>query len=55
MTHTWGLTASGLDRAEGLVESGIEVLTVSVSGDTGYDMGPVRELLEYRNSVNRQG
>ena len=52
VTHTWGLFASNLDSAEGLVEAGVEVITVAISGDTGYDLGPVREMLEFRNAVN---
>ena len=52
VTHTRGIQAANLDSAEALVEAGVGVLTTSVSGDTGYDFGPVRELLELRDSVN---
>jgi probable F420-dependent oxidoreductase len=40
------------ERAEGLVAAGVTYLTVGIGGDgTGYDLGPLRELLQWRDTA----
>lgn len=52
VTHTFGVFPRNVDEAEGLVEAGVEVITISISGAGGYDLAPLRELIEYRNAFN---
>jgi probable F420-dependent oxidoreductase len=48
-----GVPADKLEeRAEQLVGAGVTYLTVGIGGDgTGYDLGPVRELVEFRDAT----
>jgi probable F420-dependent oxidoreductase len=51
--HVIGIPrGKGEERAEGLVDAGVTFLTVGIGGDgTGYDLGPVRELVQFRDRV----
>jgi probable F420-dependent oxidoreductase len=52
--HTWGGVPAGMhDVAEGLYAAGVSQLIVGLGGDgKGYDLAPLRELLEWRDRVN---
>jgi hypothetical protein len=40
-------------RAESLVEAGVDSITVGIGGDgSGYDLGPLRELVQWRDRRN---
>ena len=50
--RTWGVNAGKLDAADGLVEAGVTHLIMGIGGDgKGYDLGPVRELVQYRDAA----
>ena len=48
VTRVWAVPAGNLERADALHAAGVGVLTISVSGPD-YDLGPVRELLQWRD------
>jgi hypothetical protein len=48
--RTWGIQADALDTADDLVAAGVQHLIVGIGGDgRGYDLGAVRELIDWRN------
>jgi probable F420-dependent oxidoreductase len=51
----WGVDRSDIDAgAEALHAAGVSFLTVGIGGDgTGYDLGPVRELVQWRDGLRR--
>jgi alkanesulfonate monooxygenase SsuD/methylene tetrahydromethanopterin reductase-like flavin-dependent oxidoreductase (luciferase family) len=51
--RVWGVDRDALETsAEPLYDAGIRFMTVGIGGDgTGYDLGPVRELVQWRDSV----
>jgi probable F420-dependent oxidoreductase len=51
--HVIGVPRDEIEsRAEALVDAGVTFLTTGIGGDgTGYDLGPVRELLQFRDRV----
>ncbi|HEX4752484.1 MAG TPA: LLM class F420-dependent oxidoreductase [Solirubrobacterales bacterium] len=51
-----GSQASILEHADALAEAGVDELTVGVGGGPdGYDLGEVRELLQWRDARNARG
>jgi probable F420-dependent oxidoreductase len=51
--RTWGIQADALDTANDLVAAGVQHLIVGIGGDgRGYDLGPVRELIAWRDRAN---
>jgi probable F420-dependent oxidoreductase len=49
--RTWGIQAEALDAADALVDAGVTHLIVGVGGDgSGYDLGPLRELVAWRDA-----
>ena len=53
IVHTRGISASDLERAAQLHEAGVGVITVGLDGHGDrYDLGPLRELLTWRDEVN---
>ena len=50
--RVWGVDSADVeDSAEPLHAAGVTFLTVGIGGDgTGYDLGPVRELVQWRDS-----
>jgi len=52
--RTWGIQADALDSAGDLHAAGVEHLIIGVGGDgEGYDLGAVRELVQWRDATNR--
>jgi probable F420-dependent oxidoreductase len=51
--RTWGLHGNVLEHVDALREAGVEHVIVGIGGDgKGYDLGPVRELLAWRDGHN---
>jgi probable F420-dependent oxidoreductase len=51
--HTWGAQAGLLENADDLHAAGVSQFIVGIGGDgSGYDLGPLRELLSWRDSAN---
>jgi probable F420-dependent oxidoreductase len=51
--RTWGVRGNVLEHADELVEAGVQQLIVGIGGDGhGYDLGPLRELVAWRDRVN---
>jgi probable F420-dependent oxidoreductase len=51
---TWGVRGDVVERAESLHAAGVEHVIVGIGGDgRGYDLGPLRELVGWRDRVNR--
>jgi probable F420-dependent oxidoreductase len=51
--RTWGLHGNLLEHVDGLREAGVEHVIVGIGGDgSGYDLGPVRELVAWRDGLN---
>lgn len=49
--RTWGVNAGQLEKAEALRDAGVGHLIMGIGGDgTGYDLGPVRELVQWRDA-----
>ncbi len=49
--RTWGVDAGQLEKAEALRDAGVTHLIMGIGGDgTGYDLGPVRELVQWRDA-----
>jgi probable F420-dependent oxidoreductase len=47
--HSWSVEAGEVERAEALADAGIGHVLVKINGsDRGYDLGPVRELVQWR-------
>jgi probable F420-dependent oxidoreductase len=56
IVHTRGVMRGTLEAADGLYEAGVGVVTIGIGGDgSGYDIGPVRELLAWRDRINAGG
>ncbi|HMJ32781.1 MAG TPA: LLM class F420-dependent oxidoreductase [Baekduia sp.] len=51
--RTWGIQADALDSADDLLAAGVDHLIVGLGGDgKGYDLGAVRELVQWRDGAN---
>jgi probable F420-dependent oxidoreductase len=49
--HTWGVNAGSLEAAEPLLEAGVRHFIMGLGGDgKGYDLAPLRELVEWRDA-----
>lgn len=47
--HSWSVEVDEIERAEDLANAGIRHILVKINGsDRGYDLGPVRELVAWR-------
>lgn len=52
--RVWGTFGSVHDEAEGFAAAGIQEVTIGIGGDgRGYDLAPLRELLEWRDRYNQ--
>jgi probable F420-dependent oxidoreductase len=52
--HTWGMQGALLDHADELIDAGVQHLILGIGGDGhGYDLGPLRELVAWRDARNR--
>ena len=52
--RTWAIQAEALGDADALVEAGVRHLIIGVGGDgSGYDLGPLRELVQWRDNINK--
>jgi probable F420-dependent oxidoreductase len=52
ITRVWGVQADAIESAEALRAAGVTQLTVGIGGDgRGYDLGPLRELVQWRDAV----
>lgn len=53
--RTWGVRGDIVEHAEPLAAAGVQHLILGVGGDGhGYDLGPLRELVAWRDRVNAQ-
>jgi probable F420-dependent oxidoreductase len=51
--RTWGVHGEVLEHVDELHEAGVQHVIVGIGGDgSGYDLGPVRELVAWRDRVN---
>ena len=51
--RSWSVGGDRVEHAEALRAAGVQQLVVGLSGDgSGYDLGPVRELIAWRDGVN---
>ena len=51
--RTWGVRDNIVEQADALVEAGVTHLITGIGGDgKGYDLGPLRELVAWRDRVN---
>jgi probable F420-dependent oxidoreductase len=51
--RTWGVRENIVEQADELLEAGVRHLIVGIGGDGhGYDLGQLRELVAWRDSVN---
>jgi len=51
--RTWGIHDDVLEHVDDLVAAGVQHVIVGVGGDgTGYDLGPLHELIAWRDRVN---
>lgn len=51
--RTWGLHGNVLEHVDDLVAAGVQHVIVGLGGDgKGYDLGPLRELIAWRDRVN---
>ena len=51
--RVWGAGSSTLEQADGLADAGVHEITLGVGGDGhGYDLGQLRELVEWRDRRN---
>ncbi len=51
--RVWGVQGNVMDHAQGFAEAGISEVTIGIGGDGSvYDLGPLRELLQWRDSYN---
>ena len=56
VVHTRGVMSGVHDVADELHAAGVGVITIGIGGDgQRYDLGPVRELLQWRDRVNAAG
>jgi probable F420-dependent oxidoreductase len=52
ITPVWGIRGASLEIAEGLYRAGVGVFTTGIGGKDGrYDLGPLRELLAWRDGL----
>jgi probable F420-dependent oxidoreductase len=52
ITRVWGIRGASLEIAEGLYRAGVGVFTTGIGGKDGrYDLGPLRELLAWRDGL----
>jgi probable F420-dependent oxidoreductase len=51
ITPVWGVQDGKVEVAEGLRAAGVTHLTVGIGGESGYDLGPLRELLQWRDAL----
>ena len=51
IAHVWGVRDGASRRAEALRDAGVTHFTVGIGGETGYDLGPLRELLQWRDAL----
>jgi probable F420-dependent oxidoreductase len=53
IAHVWGVQAGQVEAAEPLRAAGVTHFTIGIGGDgRGYDLGPLRELLHWRDGVS---
>lgn len=51
--RVWGTHQDVHGRAQGFADAGINEITIGIGGDGGaYDLGPLRELLQWRDTYN---
>jgi probable F420-dependent oxidoreductase len=51
--RTWGIHSNLMEHVDDLAAAGVEHVIVGIGGDgKGYDLGPLRELLAWRDRVN---
>jgi hypothetical protein len=48
-----GVNKDNLEQADAYVEKGVTLLTIGASGPD-YDLGPVKELLQWRDSARKR-
>jgi alkanesulfonate monooxygenase SsuD/methylene tetrahydromethanopterin reductase-like flavin-dependent oxidoreductase (luciferase family) len=47
--HSWSVEVDEIERADTLVDAGVGHVLVKINGsERGYDLGPVRELVQWR-------
>jgi probable F420-dependent oxidoreductase len=52
--RVWGTGSRTLEQADGLADAGVHEITLGLGGDGhGYDLGGLRELIEWRDRHNR--
>jgi probable F420-dependent oxidoreductase len=51
ITRVWGVSADSVGAAEELRAAGVTAVTVGIGGESGYDLGPLRELVQWRDAV----
>jgi probable F420-dependent oxidoreductase len=51
ITRVWGVQDGKVEIAEGLRAAGVTHFTVGIGGETGYDLGPLRELIAWRDAL----
>lgn len=52
--RVWGTFGNVHEEAEGFADAGIQEVTIGCGGDgSGYDLGPLRELLQWRDRYNQ--
>jgi probable F420-dependent oxidoreductase len=51
IARVWGVPSGAPEHAEELRAAGVTHLTIGIGGETGYDLGPLRELLGWRDAV----
>jgi probable F420-dependent oxidoreductase len=51
--RVWGVHEGVHTKAQGLADAGVNEITIGIGGDgSAYDLGPLRELLQWRDSYN---
>ncbi|HTW11361.1 MAG TPA: LLM class F420-dependent oxidoreductase [Solirubrobacteraceae bacterium] len=49
----WGVHEGVHEKADGLADAGVSEITIGIGGsESGYDLGPVRELIQWRDRRN---
>lgn len=53
--RVWAVPEDAVESAEALRDAGVTHFTVGVDGRSGYDLGPVRELVQWRDAQRAGG